>query len=143
MYLGSCGHKPWRPEPLEYDVRYKYYTDVLSTAKLLGNTPEKITEYLAEKGIMLTDSRKFISALGITEEAMEYLDSLRSGDVDLQLEEITDPLFFYLEMVIQSGFTWKQIEAQYVKKHAINLKRYEDAEKGDYSWDKRGESTGL
>ncbi len=139
LYLGSCGHKPWRPEPLAQEVRMKYWEDVVKTAKLLGSSSEAITKYLDKKGIGLIDSRQLISALGITEEAMEYLDSLRSGHINLQLEEITDPLFFYLEMVIQSGFSWKQIQEQYVRKHAENLKRYEDAKEGDYSWDKRSE----
>ncbi|GAI26626.1 unnamed protein product, partial [marine sediment metagenome] len=91
-------------------------------------------------------ARRMVSGLGIIEETLEYLNStghkpwrpnpLSEED---QLEEITDVLFFYLEMVILSGFPWSRIEEKYHQKHAINLERYERALKGDYSWDKRGQ----
>ncbi len=143
LYLGSCGHKPWRPEPLAQDVRLQYFSDVIITSGLLGGTPEEITKYLNGKDVKHIDVRKIISALGVTEEAMEYLDSLRGGDMSQQLEEITDPLFFYMELVLLSGFTWEQIEKEYVRKHAVNLERYRRGKQGDYGWDKRKEGGGL
>ena len=85
-----------------------------------------------------------VAACGVIEETMEYLNSIgfkswRPNPLPEkdQLEEITDVLFFYLELIILSGFTWSQIETEYHRKHAVNLKRYEDGKKGDYSWDDR------
>ena len=84
------------------------------------------------------------TGLGIIEETLEYLNAIgrkpwRPDPLprEAQLEEITDILFFYLELIIQSGFFWDEIVAEYKRKHAINLKRYEDGAKGDYSWDDR------
>jgi len=97
-------------------------------------------------GVSELTARRMVAGLGAIEEILEYLNStghkpwrptpLSEGD---QLEEITDVLFFYLELVILSGFPWSQIEAEYHIKHATNLERYERAKKGDYEWDKRGE----
>lgn len=100
--------------------------------------------------ITVETARRMISGLGIIEETLEYLNSTGhkpwrphpQSEKD-QLEEITDILFFYLEMVILSGFTWEQIEQEYVRKHAENLERYRRAEQGDYEWDKRSEKKGL
>jgi len=93
-----------------------------------------------------TTARRMITGLGVIEETLEYLNStghkpwrpipLSRKD---QLEEITDILFFYLELVILGGFTWAEIEEEYVRKHAVNLERYRRAKEGDYSWDKRSE----
>jgi len=91
-----------------------------------------------------------VAGLGLIEEVMEYLNAIgfkswRPEPLPLedQLEELTDQLFFFLEEVIVSPFTWEQVVAQYHRKHAINLQRYEDAKKGRYDWDKRKEKEGL
>jgi len=89
-------------------------------------------------------SRRMVSGLGIIEETLEYLNSTghkpwRPNPLPekCQLEEITDILFFYLELIAMSGFTVGQIEEEYTRKHAVNLKRYEDGKNNDYSWDDR------
>jgi len=91
-----------------------------------------------------------VAALGIVEETMEYLSAIgvkswRPNPLprEDQLEEITDILFFVLELMILSGFSLKEIETQYYKKHKENLLRYEKAKKGIYDWDLRGEKEGL
>lgn len=97
-------------------------------------------------GVSELTARRMVAGLGLIEEVIEYLNStghkpwrpipLSEGD---QLEELTDQLFFFLEEVILSGFTWGQIEAEYDRKFLVNLERYERAKKGDYEWDKRSE----
>lgn len=97
-------------------------------------------------GISEQTARRMIAGLGVIEEVLEYLNStghkpwrpnpLSEGD---QLEELTDILFFYLELIAMSGFTWGQVEVEYDRKFLINLERYERALKGDYGWDKRSE----
>jgi len=91
-----------------------------------------------------------VASLGLIEETMEYLNAIgfktwRPNPLpeEDQLEEITDVLFFYLEMVISSGFSWERIVQQYHKKHAINMQRYKDAAAGNYEWDRRRERKGL
>jgi len=88
--------------------------------------------------------RSRTAGLGLIEEVLEYLNSLghkpwRPNPLprEDQLEEITDCLFFYLELIILSGFTWAEIEEEYVRKHAVNLERYRRAKEGDYGWDNR------
>ncbi len=140
LFLNSCGHKPWRPDPLAPQVQQKRLLELLDKTRLLSYTHStnfgadldmsKIKEY----------SRTVVSALGVIEETVEYLESVnRSDDRKHQLEEITDVLFFYLEMVIQGEFSLEEIEEEYHRKWAVNMKRYEDAKKGDFSWDKREE----
>lgn len=89
-------------------------------------------------------AHKVTCGLGIMEETMEYLNSIGrkpwrpiSLPIEKQLEELSDILHFYLELIIRSGFTWEQVFDAYKKKHRENLKRYEDGKKGDYSWDDR------
>jgi len=84
------------------------------------------------------------TGLGIIEETLEYLNAIgrkpwrpRPLHRGHQLEEVTDILFYYLELILLSGFTWDDIVIEYNRKHAINLKRYEDGAKGDFSWDDR------
>lgn len=94
--------------------------------------------------------RRMVSGLGLIEETLEYLNStghkpwrphpLSEED---QLEEITDILFFYLELLILSGFSWQQIREEYIRKHAENLERYRRAKQNDYGWDNRGKEGGL
>jgi len=90
-------------------------------------------------------ARRMVSGLGIIEETLEYLNSTghkpwRPNPLprEAQLEEITDILFFYLEQVILGGFTWQEIEEEYVRKHAVNLERYRRAKEGDFGWNDRG-----
>ena len=109
--------------------------------QLMEKVPHGVTEETA---------RRMVAGLGVIEETLEYLNStghkpwrptpLKRED---QLEEITDILFFYLELIILSGFTWAEIEKEYTRKHAENLERYRRAKEGDYGWDKRGEKGGL
>lgn len=84
------------------------------------------------------------AGLGIIEETMEYLSAVGRKpwrpipkSREEQLEEITDILFYYLELVILSGFTWEQICKEYKRKWKVNMERYEKGSKGDYSWDER------
>jgi len=137
LYLNSCGHKPWRPKPLDERTQIYNLLYLRSKVNYLVQVHEKHTETPGQ--VPEHESRQLISALGVIEEMLEYLNAVDTGTRAEQLEEITDILFFYLESLILGGFTWAEIEEEYVRKHAVNLKRYEDAEKGDFSWDKRGE----
>ena len=108
-----------------------------------------LMEYVPHDISELT-ARRMVSGLGIIEETLEYLNSTghkpwRPNPLskDDQLEELTDVLFFYLELIVMSGFSWEEVESEYSRKHAVNLKRYEDAKKGDFTWDKRSEKGGL
>jgi len=90
------------------------------------------------------------TGLGLIEETLEYLNSIGRKPwrpypqpLEEQLEELTDILFYYAALILQSGFTWGEIVDEYERKHAINLKRYRDGAKGDYSWDKRSEKGEL
>ena len=103
--------------------------------ELMGKVPHDVNPLVA---------RRMVSGLGVIEETLEYLNSTghkpwRPNPLSekAQLEEITDILFFYLELVALSGLTLDQIEEEYIRKHAVNLKRYEDGKKGDYAWDDR------
>ena len=83
-------------------------------------------------------------AFGLIEETMEYINSIGRKPwrptvlpKEKQLEELSDILHFYLEIIIRSGFTWQEVVEAYPKKHAENLERYLKASKGDLSWDDR------
>jgi len=93
---------------------------------------------------------RVVSGLGLIEETLEYLNAIgfkswrpEPLSPSQQLEELVDILFFYLEMVILSGFTVDEVFDAYNKKWEVNLDRYEKASRGDYSWDKRGGKEGL
>ncbi len=95
-------------------------------------------------------ARRMVTGLGIIEETLEYLNSTghkpwRPNPLPrpAQLEEITDILFFYLELMLLGGFSWQEIEDEYVRKHAENLERYRRAKKGDYGWNHRDEKKEL
>ncbi len=137
LYLNSCGHKPWRPHPLGENARTEAIIAVREKSSDLFQ--EHLTHKAAYDIVPDLKSRQLISALGVIEETLEYLNSTFAGTREHQLEEITDVLFFYLELLILGGFTAAEVEEEYVRKHAVNMKRYEDAKKGDYSWDKRKE----
>ncbi len=103
--------------------------------QLMEKVPHEVSDLTA---------RRMVSGLGIIEETLEYLNSTghkpwRPNPLPrpAQLEEITDILFFYLELIILGGFSWQEIEEEYVRKHAENLERYRRAEKGDYGWNHR------
>ena len=95
-------------------------------------------------GVSKENARRMISVLGIIEEALEYSNSMGHKpwrpnplpEAD-QLEELTDMLFFWLELVLQSGFTIDQVVEEYNRKHAVNLERYRRGQQGDYTWDTR------
>lgn len=133
LYLAACGHKPWRPNPLEKaerDWRFFQFQDAVNRLAIIHqNNPEWETDEAL--------SRKVISAFGIIEESLEYINAVSQDDRPNQLEELTDILFFYLEQIAMSGFTLAEIEAEYKRKWVVNMKRYEDAEKGDFTWDQR------
>ena len=136
IFLGSCGHKPWRPNPLDPNTRDRLMADFgfeVERIRALHSLPENRRAITVDKRL----SRQVISTLGVIEESIEYLVSINTKGRQEQLEEITDVLFFYLEQVILGEFTWTEIEKEYVRKHAVNLKRYEDAKKGEYGWDHR------
>lgn len=91
-----------------------------------------------------------VAGYGIIEETLEYLNSIgfktwRPNPLpeEKQLEEIADVLFFYLELIILSGFPWEKIEAEYHRKWEVNMERYRKAKEGDFSWDDRGQKEGL
>lgn len=136
LYLNSCGHKPWRPIPLP-EKDQEYYLGQLDDSLRILRTAH-ITQTSA---VIMPDElgRKIISAFGVIEEVLEYLASTVDRPREEQLEEITDPLFFWLELAILGGFTWAEIEKEYNRKHAVNLERYRRAKEGDYGWNKRGE----
>ena len=137
-YLGSCGHKPWRPIPLDPEVqkdRMEQFQLEAERFELLSELPASDRSIQADKKI----TRMITSSLGIIEETVEYITSINAKSRPEQLEEITDILFFYLEAIILGGFTPAEVEEEYKRKHAVNLKRYENGKMGDYSWDKRDE----
>ena len=87
-----------------------------------------------------------VAALGVIEETLEYLNAIgfkswRPNPLprNKQLEEATDILFFYLEIIVLGGFSWPEIEEEYVRKWEENMERYRKAMKGDFSWDHRSE----
>lgn len=135
-HLGACGHKPWRPEPLSADERETMLNDFDEYAGAFMDSAENFPVNDNPRDTLGT--RQLISVLGVIEEALEYYDGLAIAyNEPNKLEEITDILFFYLELIAMSGFTLDQIAQEYKRKHAVNLERYRKAKEGDYSWDKR------
>ena len=155
-YLNSTGHKPWRPVPLDDKTQEANLDEIAERLKqlrtihianiIIPKALDNIIDADVIKNVTLEKmspmaARKLISALGIIEESIEYVNSDWLQDPpEHRKEELTDMLFFWLEQVLMSGFTWEQIEAEYHRKWAVNIKRYEDGKKGDYSWDKRKEN---
>lgn len=133
LYLAACGHKPWRPDPLskeEIDKRYYRFLDAVKRFSVMHmNKPSTVVD----KEL----SRKVISAFGIIEESLEYINAVVQNDEPNKLEELTDILFFYLEQIAMSGFTLADIGAEYERKWHVNMKRYEDGKAGEYGWDQR------
>ena len=139
-FLNSTGHKPWRPIPLSPIVQEGLLKELEEKVGALAYIHR--TTAGADEDFSNFDhyARQLISAYGIIEETLEYVNSLSddSGRAH-QLEEFTDILFFHLEQMILGGFSWAEVEEEYVRKHAVNLERYRRAEEGDYGWDKRSE----
>ncbi len=135
-YLGSCGHKPWRPNPLDIEVRKDLMEQFLLEVERLEHLSELIPE---ERSVVVNPdmSRLVVSCLGVIEETIEYLVSVNTKSRKEQLEEITDILFFFLEMILLGKFTPTEIEMEYERKHAVNLERYKRGKEGDFRWDKR------
>jgi len=111
----------------------------------LLNAQQKLLEYIPH-GHTITDQAtpSVIAGYGIIEETLEYLNSIGFKSWrpipqprEEQLEELTDILFFYLELVLFSGFTTDEIEKEYKRKWIINVARWQAAKEGDYSWDDR------
>ncbi len=145
-YLNSTGHKPWRPNPLpmlEQEKRLNIFIDSVHDLKLIHYNNPDATSVPADKLNSTVFPRQLISAFGIIEESIEYINEVMPGPKDIDkaaaLEELVDQLFFWAEQLIMSGFTIDEAFAEYERKWKVNIKRYESAEKGDYSWDKRSE----
>lgn len=141
LLLAAHGHKPWRPIPLSEDeIADRAARCRIAFLNFISYSPSKEAAGAPEEYF---DCRTLISALGVIEETVEYLNSTVYEQEPNRLEEGTDVLFFYLELVILGGFTWAQIEEEYVRKHAVNLERYRRAKEGDYGWDDRGKKESL
>lgn len=116
--------------------------DLLEKQKeLLKEVPHDVNKLTA---------RRMVSGLGVIEETLEYLNSTghkpwRPAPLsrEAQLEEITDILFFYLELIILGGFAWSEIEGEYARKWEINIDRYRRGKEGNFGWDLRGKKEEL
>lgn len=135
LYLNSLGHKPWRSTPLPEDEQVSRAVTFLTSANHLIMARHQ----LCTQPVPELERRQLISSFGMIEEAAEYMESVEFKGVDDRKEELTDVLFFWMEQLIMSGFTWEQIEAEYHRKWAVNMDRYKRGKDGDYSWDKRKE----
>ena len=135
MLLSAHGHKPWRPTPLGEDhIAERVRRCHVAFSHFITSTPAKEVGSIPDE---YYDRRNLISALGVIEESIEYLNSTAYEQRPRKLEEATDILFFYLELVILGNFTWDEVEQEYIRKHAENLERYRKAKEGDYGWDHR------
>lgn len=138
-YLNSTGHKPWRPNPLSPPVQHGLLKELKDQVGVLEYAHR--TNQGADIDFSRSDEdiRKMVSAYGVIEESIEYMISVfENHDENHKLEELVDILFFWLEQVAMSGFSIQQVVDEYHRKWSVNIKRYEDGAKGDYSWDRRG-----
>jgi hypothetical protein len=160
IYLNSTGHKPWRPNPLPRDEQTK---NIIMVTFALKDLEEMHLNYTEPSKVVndTISSRILVSTFGGIEEILEFYDSWRersqvagwsqgatNADLDKEnrahmLEELTDELFYYLERMILVNFTWAEVINEYYRKWEVNMKRYADAKKGDYTWDDRGKKEGL
>lgn len=139
-FLNSTGHKPWRPNPLPVAKQREMLSKLEHNVNFLVYLHEHFPIPTVPGGPNDEHrSRQMVSSFGIIEETIEHLEALDKDDSDNQLEELTDILFFYLEQMLLSGFSFNQVVEEYHSKWAVNIKRYEDAKAGNYSWDKRSE----
>jgi len=102
---------------------------------LLKHVPYRISDKIVSQ---------ITTGVGIIEETLEYLNSIGRKPwrpialpLESQKEELVDILFYYLELILLSGFSWEEVVEEYKRKHAINLERYRKGKDGDYSWDDR------
>lgn len=138
-FLNSTGHKPWRPVPLSPLVQERLLKDLKVKVSVLAYVHHTTAGAQEDFDNLEHYTRQLVSAYGVIEETLEYVNSLSDGSGRAhQLEEVVDILFFYMEQMILGGFTWEEIEREYHRKWAVNIKRYEDAKRGDYAWDERG-----
>lgn len=139
-FLNSTGHKPWRPVPLSPMVQEKLLGDLkvrVGTLSYIHRTAAGADEDFSGQEHY---ARQLISAFGVIEEIIEYMNSLSgAGDRAHRLEELTDVLFFFMEQMLLGEFTWAEMESEYSRKWEVNMERYRRAEQGDYSWDERKE----
>ena len=138
-FINACGRKPWRPNPLPDNEIGQYLTEFLTSATGIAQ------DYIDKTGVENDPklNRLMVSSLGIIEESIETFNESQASPIDrpAMLTEQTDMIFFYLEMMIELGFTWKDIQEEYYRKWEINMKRYSDALKGDFSWDRRADGS--
>ena len=121
------------------------------TMELLLKKQETLMAHIPHGHVIKQNHQsRVIAGMGLIEETLEYLNSVGVKSwrpiplpLDDQLEELTDVFFFYLEMILLSGFSWAQVVEQYNRKWKVNMERYRRAEKDDYGWDKRSEKDGL
>lgn len=141
-FLNSTGHKPWRPNPLPPIVQQGLLDELQKKVHLLAYVHRTNSGADRDFSHLEHYGRQLVSAFGVVEETLEYINSVSDGSTrEHRLEEIVDVLFFYMEQLLLGGFTWEEVEKEYNRKWAVNIKRYEDAKKGDYGWDKRGKDT--
>lgn len=136
-FLNSTGHKPWRPIPLSPGTQQVLLAELKGSVNALAYIQR--TNLGADKDLSDQEhySRQVVSTFGVVEEAIEYVNSLTKGGRAEQMEELTDMLFFWLEQLILSGFTWDEVVAEYFRKWDKNMERYRRAKEGDYKWDDR------
>ena len=137
-YLNSTGHKPWRPIPLDREIQDSLMAELKLNVGLLEHIHEHEAGTDQDFSMLSGYSRQLVSAFGVIEETLEYLSSLVEGTDEEKLEEFTDVLFFYLELMVLGEYQWAKVEKEYIRKWHVNMDRYKRAKEGDYSWDKRG-----
>lgn len=141
-FLNSTGHKPWRPVPLSPIVQEGLLKDLKMKVGTLAYIHHTAAGADKDFSSQKDYARQLVSVLGVIEEATEYLNSLLDGSSRAhRLEEITDVIFFFMELMLLDAFTWSEIEEEYHRKWKVNMKRYEDGAKGDFAWDKRKEGS--
>ena len=135
-YLNSTGHKPWRPKPLPLHQRVAMRDGADS-----AYTVFKLDSLSPTTALTAEQQRIMVSCHGMIEESIEFFETFmdpNKTEAD-KVEEYTDILFFFTEAGITAGITPEQLMAEYSRKWDVNIGRYEALEKGDTSWDKRGE----
>ena len=100
----------------------------LDTMEELFSMQAQIMEKVPGGDIPEQMAHQITCGLGIIEETMEYLNSIgrkpwrpQPLPLDQQLEELSDVLHFFLELILRSGFTWEQLVERYKLKHQENL----------------------
>ena len=139
-FLNSTAHKPWRPVPLPSLVQDKILEGLEERVRIFVYTHRANVDAGEKYSGKEHYSRQLISAYGVIEETIEYVNSLSDGsDRAHRLEELTDSLFFFMEQMILGEFTWSEVEKEYLRKWEVNMERYRRAKENDYGWDNRQE----